>query len=277
MPAAVAIPLITTAVGTGVSLFQQKKQNDAAKQQATQQNAQIAADNASGGGGGSSSSGGSHSESHGGTVVDSAVRNAAFGANQSFLENGGLTNENLANLRARALSPVRAAYSNARREVDRGTALQGGYSPNRNASLARMAREQGQSVADAATNAEGQVVGMQQQGRMAGLQGMNSMYANMPNWTDSVSDSWNSGSSSGGGGGSQLPVQVPKGGIGIGDVLSTAANVGLPIALNQFGKKSPAPINTTPIPRIPAPIPGAGPIVPSAGGGNFFGNPKVQF
>lgn len=225
MPAAVAVPLITTAIGTGVSLYQQKKQNDANKKAAELYNQQQAA----GGGGGSSYSGGSHSESRGGTVIDPEIRNAAFGAASGFLKDGGLSQEDLASMRARALSPVRSVYSNARREVDRSAALSGGYAPNRIAALARMSREQGQTTADAATNAEAGIVGMRQQGRLAGMQGLTSMYANMPTYNESFSDSWNSGGSSGGGGGSQIP--VPKGGIGWGDVFSTVANVGLPIAL----------------------------------------------
>lgn len=263
MPAAVAVPLITTAIGTGVSLYQQKKQNDAAKKAAQQYNAQAAT---MGGGGGGSSSGGSHSWSRGGTVIDPAVRDAAFGANQAFLKDGGLSQEDLAAMRARALSPVRAVYSNARREVDRSAALSGGYAPNRIAALARMGREQGQATADAATNAEAGIIGMRQQGRMAGLQGMNSMYANMPTFNESESNSWNSSSSGGSDGPMQVP--VPSGGIGWGDAFSTAANVGLPILLNAYSSKKPPTTGQhtrlpTPTTGLPGGLPGTPVPVPT--------------
>jgi len=71
----------------------------------------------------------------------------------SLAASGGYSTQDLQDLRARAVSPVRAVYSNAQRNVDRSRALQGGYSPNYNAATAKMAREQSAGMADALTNA----------------------------------------------------------------------------------------------------------------------------
>jgi len=88
-----------------------------------------------------------------------------------FAKTGGYSPTDIAGMRSRGVSPIRAAYSNAEREVGRQRALQGGYSPNATATLAKMAREQGQAGSDAATNVEANLAGMKQQGRLAGLQG----------------------------------------------------------------------------------------------------------
>jgi len=88
-----------------------------------------------------------------------------------FAETGGFSEADKANLRARGISPIRAAYANAEREVERNRSLQGGYSPNATATLAKMAREQGQSAADATTNVEAALAEMVQKGRLAGLAG----------------------------------------------------------------------------------------------------------
>lgn len=89
-----------------------------------------------------------------------------------FSETGGYSPQDIANMRARGVSPIRSAYANAEREMGRGRALQGGYSPNMMASQARMAREQGQSAADATQNVEAGLAEARNKGRLAGLTGM---------------------------------------------------------------------------------------------------------
>jgi|SRR6186713_656781 len=96
----------------------------------------------------------------------------SFAGFQQFAQTGGFSPEDLANIRARAVSPVRAVYANAQQNVNRQRALQGGYSPGFNVLQARMAREQGQGISDAATNAEAGLAEMVQKGKLAGLQGM---------------------------------------------------------------------------------------------------------
>lgn len=89
-----------------------------------------------------------------------------------FAETGGFTPEQISAIRARGISPVRSVYANAERNVNRQRALQGGYSPGFGALTARMAREQGQSIADASTNVEASLAGLVQQGKLRGLSGL---------------------------------------------------------------------------------------------------------
>ena len=56
----------------------------------------------------------------------------SFAGFQQFAQTGGFSPEDLANIRARAVSPVRAVYANAQQNVNRQRALQGGYSPGFN-------------------------------------------------------------------------------------------------------------------------------------------------
>ena len=133
---------------------------------------------------------------------------------------------------------MRAVYSNAQREVNRQRALQGGYSPGFGVLQARMARQQGQSASDAATNAEASIAEMVQQGKLAGLQGMAGTEAR-------TSGSTTSGSSSGGGGGGgsrsspymqqALVPEKKKGFWGkLGSGLLTAGRIAAPIVAGAF-------------------------------------------
>lgn len=147
----------------------------------------------------------------------------AFAGFQKFAQTGGFSPEDLANIRARAVSPVRAVYANAQREVNRQKSLQGGYSPGFGVLQARMAREQGQGISDAATGAESDIAKMVQSGKLAGLQGM----------------AGTEGSGGGGGGGEQLPQElVPEKRKGFwgkfGTGLKKASQIALPIALSAF-------------------------------------------
>jgi hypothetical protein len=89
-----------------------------------------------------------------------------------FSRTGGFTPEGIRDIRARGVSPIRAAYGNALNEVNRRVNLQGGYSPNAGALRTKMAREQGQLSADAMQNVNAGLAQMIQQGRLAGLSGL---------------------------------------------------------------------------------------------------------
>jgi hypothetical protein len=91
---------------------------------------------------------------------------------QEFSQTGGYTPQNMSDMRARGVAPIRAAYANAARNVNQQRALQGGYSPNAIAAQVKMAREQGQGMADAAQNVEAGIAEGVQKGRLSGLQGM---------------------------------------------------------------------------------------------------------
>jgi hypothetical protein len=96
----------------------------------------------------------------------------SYGGYTEFSQTGGYSPTDIANMRARGTSPVRAAYANAQREIGRGRSLQGGYSPNAAAAQVKMAREQGQSGADAMQNVEAGLAEAKNRGRLAGLSGM---------------------------------------------------------------------------------------------------------
>lgn len=97
-----------------------------------------------------------------------------------FADTGGFSPADLANIRSRALSPIRASHSSAMREMARQKALQGGYSPNYTAALAKLNRTRGQALSDAAIGAESDIAQMVQRGRLAGMSGMAGMYGATP-------------------------------------------------------------------------------------------------
>lgn len=103
-----------------------------------------------------------------------------MGRYQNFADTGGFSNADLANIRARSISPIRSVYSRSLAELDRHKALQGGYMPNYASARSRFARDQGQLTSDATTNAEAGIAQMRQQGRLAGLGGMSGMYSATP-------------------------------------------------------------------------------------------------
>lgn len=91
---------------------------------------------------------------------------------QNFADTGGFSPQDVQNIRARMIAPIRSIYSGANRDVDRQRRLQHGYSPNYTAAKAKMAREQAYSTADATTNAEAQIAEMIRSGKLAGLSGL---------------------------------------------------------------------------------------------------------
>ena len=99
-----------------------------------------------------------------------------MGQYQNFAQTGGFSPQDLGNIRARTLSPLRAAYGNANREVDRSRSLMNGYSPGYGVLKARMAREQGQGMSDAAGNAEANIAELMNSGRKFGVQGQQSLF-----------------------------------------------------------------------------------------------------
>lgn len=92
---------------------------------------------------------------------------------QNFADTGGYTPEGIAAMRARSLAPMRAAYADANRGVEKQKSLQGGYSPNYTAAKAKMAREMSQGLGDASMNVEAELASRINQGKLAGMQGLN--------------------------------------------------------------------------------------------------------
>lgn len=137
-----------------------------------------------------------------------------------FAQTGGFSPEDLSNIRARAVSPVRAMYKNAEADVDRQRALQGGYMPGYGVLKARMAREQGSAGSEAATNAEADIAQMVQSGKLAGLQGLSGLIDR----------------GGGGGGGDVAPEPEKKKGFWgkLGGAIKKVGQVALPIALSAI-------------------------------------------
>lgn len=179
--------------------------------QASATPAASAISSSSGGGGGGGSFYGPYDE------VLSGYRN--------FAQTGGFSPQDLASIRARSISPIRATYANAEREVNRQRALQGGYSPGFGVLKARMAREQGQAGAEATTSAEANIAEMVQQGKLAGLGGMAGLVGR------------ESGGGGGGGDADTMPAPEKKKGFWgkLGGALKKVGQVALPIALGAIG------------------------------------------
>jgi hypothetical protein len=166
----------------------------------------------------------------------------AFAGFQDFSKTGGFSPQDLANIRARAVSPVRAVYQNAQQNVNRQRALQGGYSPGFGVLQDRMARGQSQGISDQSIAAESEIGKMVQEGKLAGLQGMAS--------TEGTSSS--GGSSGGGGGdgdgteGALVPEPQKKQGFWgkVGGALKKVGQIALPIAISSFTGGLTAPLTT---------------------------------
>lgn len=82
-------------------------------------------------------------------------------------ETGGLSEEDTRNLRARGVSPIRAMYSTAQRDMDRQRRLSGGYSPNYGAVTSRMTRDMSSQVADQMDKVNAGIAEMVQKGKLS--------------------------------------------------------------------------------------------------------------
>jgi hypothetical protein len=96
----------------------------------------------------------------------------SLGGYGNFAETGGFSPQDVQDIRARMISPIRSIYSSANRAVDTQRRLQHGYSPNYTAAKAKMAREQAYATSDATTNANAALAQMIQSGKLAGLGGL---------------------------------------------------------------------------------------------------------
>ena len=85
----------------------------------------------------------------------------------SLASNGGYSAQDIADLRARAIAPIRSTYANAQNDIARQKVLQGGYSPNFTAATTKMANEMSSQMADAATNANAAIAQNEAQNRIA--------------------------------------------------------------------------------------------------------------
>lgn len=105
------------------------------------------------------------------------LREAAPGYRE-FAQTGGYSPQDIQELRARGISPIRAAYGNTMREIDRARRLGGGGS-NYIAARSRAQRELPQQIADATTTVNANLADAIRQGKLAGLAGITGIGSTM--------------------------------------------------------------------------------------------------
>lgn len=76
----------------------------------------------------------------------------ALGKMKELTETGGYSGDDIANLRARAISPIRSVYAGANRDMNRNRSIQGGMGVNFNAAKSKNAREMSEQISGAMTN-----------------------------------------------------------------------------------------------------------------------------
>lgn len=92
---------------------------------------------------------------------------SALASLQELTQTGGLTSGDQQNLRARGVSPIRAQYATAQRDMDRQRSLQGGNSPNYGAVTSKMARDQSSLIADQMDKVNANIAEMVQSGKLS--------------------------------------------------------------------------------------------------------------
>lgn len=104
-----------------------------------------------------------------------AATSAAIGGFSDMANTGGLSEQDKMDMRARAIAPTRSIYDRGQQEVSRQRSLQGGYSPNATAALAKMSREQSYNISDINTNVNAGIAEMVARNKLAGLSGLGSV------------------------------------------------------------------------------------------------------
>lgn len=113
---------------------------------------------------------GAQSGGYGRGAIDKAIAGYS-----DFADTGGFTPQNIADMRARAVAPIRSMAQTNTDEINRQAAIRGtGYSPNTAAAIAKVARDANYSAGDTATNAEANLAQLTQQGKLYGLGGLSS-------------------------------------------------------------------------------------------------------
>jgi hypothetical protein len=101
----------------------------------------------------------------------STIGNAITGYNE-FAQTGGYSPDDVRDIRARGISPIRTAYANAMQNINRQRTLQGGYSPNYTAATESMQRMLPQQLSDATQSVNARLAEAIRQGRLAGMSGL---------------------------------------------------------------------------------------------------------
>ncbi len=99
---------------------------------------------------------------------------------REFAKTGGYSPQDIQELRARGIAPIRSAYGNTMMEMDRSRALGGaGGAPNYIAAASKAQRELPGQMADAMTGVNAQLAQDIRQGRLAGLAGIHGVGGTM--------------------------------------------------------------------------------------------------
>lgn len=107
------------------------------------------------------------------------LREAAPGY-RDFANTGGYSNQDVQELRARGVSPIRTAYANTMQELNRARSLGGDSgAPNYIAAVSRANRELPQQMADATTTVNAGLADAIRQGKLAGLAGLSGIGSTM--------------------------------------------------------------------------------------------------
>lgn len=104
----------------------------------------------------------------GGIDAEGLRRARGGGVFDEFAQTGGYTPQAIQDIRSRSISPIAAQYAADKRNMESMNAVQGGYSPNYAASMARLSRNRGLASSDAARNAEIDIQGQVREGRRWG-------------------------------------------------------------------------------------------------------------
>jgi len=112
------------------------------------------------------------------------LREAAPGYRE-FANTGGYSPQDIQELRARGISPIRSAYGNTMMELDRARALGGsGGAPNYIAAASKAQRELPGQMADAETTVNAGLADAIRQGKLAGLAGLTGIGGTMGGLAD---------------------------------------------------------------------------------------------
>ncbi len=94
----------------------------------------------------------------------------AYSGATEFADTGGYSPQDIQELRARGISPIRAAYGNTQMQLDRARSLGGNNgAPNYIAAASRAQRELPGQLADATTNVNAQLADAIRQGKQFGI------------------------------------------------------------------------------------------------------------
>ncbi len=103
-----------------------------------------------------------------GGAIDKAI--STYG---NFADTGGFSPQDINNIRARAVAPIRSINDRANQEIQRQASIRGtAYSPNTSAAIAKANRDSAYATGDVSTNAEAMIAQLMQQGKLYGAGGL---------------------------------------------------------------------------------------------------------